>query len=91
MIKHTLSVTTLSIIITSIFWLWLIDRNLESVGAFYDIYWNSASGWICTTHEPPEAHPEMRFNWSTFKLNTHVVCHGQHIDFENLLDKKKES
>ena len=69
----TILLTTLSI---SSMWLFLIWRNLENVGDYYDIYWNSASGWICTSDEPSNAHPEMYFDWTTFEVGTRVVCEG---------------
>jgi len=74
----TIFITT---IIVTTFWVWLIDRNLQNIGSFYDYYWNSASGWICVAYEPPEAHPEMYFDFKTFEVRTKIVCHGERMDF----------
>ena len=87
--KSNLLTLILTTILVSIGWLWLIDKNLENVGSYYDILWNSASGHICTSHEPPNAHPEMYFDWSTLEIGTRVVCHGEPIDFKKLLDDNK--
>lgn len=65
-----------TVIIVSLFWLWLGYRTAPAIGEYYDLKWNSASAYICLTHEPSDAHPELRWSWSDFNFRTHIVCHG---------------
>lgn len=56
------------------------DRVVKKVASYYDVYHNSVSGWICTTHEPSTAHPELVWDWKSLSYKITVVCHGIYQD-----------
>lgn len=71
-----LAIITATAIVVSMFWLWLGMRTAPNIGAYYDIKWNSASAYVCVTHEPSDAHPELCWNWKKFNFGIKIICHG---------------
>lgn len=69
-----------TIVITSLFWIWLGFRVAPAIGNYYDIKWNSASGYVCIGYMPAKAHPELKWSWSTFNFVTMTKCHGEKFE-----------